>query len=145
MRRFAAVFHPDCQFENTRVITVLSNETFQTRGKVILVQGWRSVYLEKTKDKDIVEHIPPLVRGDTGIAKKIMSDEKQTKPPPEYTDSLLLKDMTNPGRYVSKEAIKKFYRGDIGIGTQSTRAQIIETLISRKYIKRSRQTTACNG
>ncbi|MCD4722375.1 MAG: DNA topoisomerase 3 [Desulfobacula sp.] len=137
MRRFAAAFHPDCQFENTRVITVFSNETFQTRGKVILVQGWRSVYIEKTKDKDIVEHIPALVQGDTGIAKKIMSDEKQTKPPPEYTDSLLLKDMTNPGRYVSKEAIKKFYRGDIGIGTQSTRAQIIETLISRKYIKRS--------
>jgi DNA topoisomerase-3 len=45
--------------------------------------------------------------------------------------------MTNPGRYVEKEAIKKFYRGDIGIGTQSTRAQIIETLISRKYVHRS--------
>jgi DNA topoisomerase-3 len=137
MRRFAAAFHPDCQFENTRVITVLGNETFQTRGKVILVQGWRKIYIEKTKDKDIVEHLPPLIQGDTGIAKKIMSDEKQTRPPPEYTDSLLLKDMTNPGRYVSKEAIKKFYRGDIGIGTQSTRAQIIETLISRKYLKRS--------
>ncbi len=137
MRRFAAVFHPDCQFENTKVITIFGNETFQTHGKVILVQGWRKIYLEKIKNKDNVEHIPPLVQGDNGIAKRIISDEKQTKPPPDYTDSLLLKDMTNPGRYVSKETIKKFYRGDIGIGTQSTRAQIIETLISRKYIKRS--------
>jgi DNA topoisomerase III len=137
MGRFAAAFYPDCQFENTRVITLFSNETFQTRGKVIRVQGWREVYIEKTKDKNTVKNIPPLVQGDTGTAKKIISDEKQTKPPPEYTDSLLLKDMTNPGRYVSKKAIKKFYRGDIGIGTQSTRAQIIETLLSRKYIKRS--------
>ncbi|MCF6248696.1 MAG: DNA topoisomerase III [Desulfobacula sp.] len=137
MRRFAAAFHPDCQFENTKVITLFGKETFQTRGKVILVQGWRKIYIEKTKQKDIVELVPPLVQGDTGIAERIMSDEKQTKPSPDYTDSLLLKDMTNPGRYVSKQTIKKFYRGDIGIGTQSTRAQIIETLISRKYIKRS--------
>jgi DNA topoisomerase III len=135
MRRFAAAFHPDCQFENTKVITIFGKETFQTRGKVIFVHGWRKIYIEKTKD--IVEHLPPLVQGDTGIAKRIIPDEKQTKPPPDYTDSLLLKDMTNPGRYVSEETIKKFYRGDIGIGTQSTRAQIIETLISRKYIKRS--------
>ena len=135
IRRFAAAFHPDCQFENTKVITIFGKETFQTRGKVIFVHGWRKIYIEKTKD--IVEHLPPLVQGDTGIAKRIIPDEKQTKPPPDYTDSLLLKDMTNPGRYVSEETIKKFYRGDIGIGTQSTRAQIIETLISRKYIKRS--------
>ncbi len=136
MRRFAAAFHPDCQFENTRIITKFSNETFLTRGKIILVSGWRKIYQEKTKEKDVVEVIPPLVKGDTGAAEKIMSEEKQTLPPPEYTDSLLLKDMTNPGRYVSQKEIKKFYRGDIGIGTQSTRAQIIETLIMRKYIKR---------
>lgn len=137
MRRFAAAFYPDCQFENTRVITRFADETFLTRGKVILVQGWRMVYIEKTNEKDTVENIPPLVKGDTGVAQEIIPEEKQTSPPPEYTDSLLLKDMTNPGRYVSEEEIKKFYRGDIGIGTQSTRAQIIETLIQRKYVKRS--------
>jgi DNA topoisomerase III len=137
MRRFAAAFHPDCQFENTRVVTRFADETFLTRGKVILVQGWRQVYIEKTNEKDTVENIPPLIKGDTGVAQEIIPEEKQTSPPPEYTDSLLLKDMTNPGRYVSEEEIKKLYRGDIGIGTQSTRAQIIETLIQRKYVKRS--------
>ncbi|WP_300463062.1 DNA topoisomerase III [Desulfobacula sp.] len=137
MRRFSAAFHPDCQFENTRIITLFSNETFQTRGKIVHVQGWRQIYMEKTKDKKRIDHIPPLVQGDTGIAETVTSDEKQTQPPPEYSDSLLLKDMTNPGRFVAKEAIKKFYRGDIGIGTQSTRAQIIETLINRKYVHRS--------
>ncbi len=137
MRRFAAVFHRDCEFENTRVVTLFANETFQTRGKVILVQGWKQVYKETKQDKEIGELIPPLVQGDAATAKKIDLGEKQTKPLPDYTDSGLLKDMTNPGKYVSQEAIKKFYRGDIGIGTQSTRAQIIETLITRKYIARS--------
>jgi DNA topoisomerase-3 len=137
MRRFAAAFHGDCEFENTRVITLYANETFQTRGRVILVQGWRQVYQATQPDKELGELIPPLVQGDRAIARKINLEEKQTTPLPDYTDALLLKDMTNPGRYVSQEAIKKFYRGEMGIGTQSTRAQIIETLIARKYIARS--------
>ncbi|MDD2390185.1 MAG: DNA topoisomerase 3 [Desulfobacterales bacterium] len=136
VRRFAAAFHPDCQFENTRVITEFANETFQTVGKVILDPGWRRVYRTDTRDKAEAEVIPPLVKGDSGAAKKIDCEEKQTTPPPDYSDSLLLKDMTNPGRYVAQEEIKRFYRGDIGIGTQSTRAQIIETLIQRAYAQR---------
>ena len=136
MRRFAAAFHPDCRVENTHVITLFSNETFQTRGRVILMPGWRRVYEEISGPKESLALIPPLVKGDTGIAEKILPEEKQTTPPPDYTDSLLLKDMTNPGRYVEEKEIKKLYRGDVGIGTQATRAQIMETLISRDYVNR---------
>ncbi len=160
MTRFAAAFYPDCEFENTEVITLLRSETFKTNGRVIIVAGWRAIYQEQqvsaTKSKgakksssdltnsfdkieheEIVQHIPPIVKGDIAIAEKITPEEKKTTPPPEYTDSLLLKDMTNPSRYVEEEEIKKLYRGDVGIGTQATRAQIIETLINRKYIERS--------
>ncbi|MBF0235003.1 MAG: topoisomerase C-terminal repeat-containing protein [Desulfamplus sp.] len=170
LTRFAASFYPDCQFENTHVVTVLANETFQTRGRVILVPGWRAVYQEHTQqrtekpsegkirtspdysapdsdqpeqkphkpgDETVVELIPPLVSGDPAMPEKIAAEEKQTTPPPDYNDSLLLKDMINPGRYVEQEEIKKLYRGDVGIGTQATRAQIIETLIKRQYVERS--------
>ncbi|MCP4113968.1 MAG: DNA topoisomerase III [Desulfobacteraceae bacterium] len=137
VRRFAAAFHPDCRFESTRVVTVFAKETFQTRGKVILDPGWRRVYQTGTRDKAEAEIIPPLMEGDEGAPEKIDREEKQTTPPPDYSDSLLLKDMTNPGRYVDEEEIKRLYRGDIGIGTQSTRAQIIETLISRQYVQRT--------
>ena len=136
-RRFAAAFHPDCRFENTIVITQLAGETFQTRGRVILRPGWRAVYQEISAHKENAEPIPPLVQGDPANPEKITPEEKKTTPPPDYTDSLILKDMTNPGKYVEEEEIKKLYRGDTGIGTQATRAQIIETLISRQYIQRS--------
>lgn len=137
VRRFAAAFHPDCRFESTRVVTLFAKETFQTRGKVILDPGWQRVYGTGIRDKAEAEIIPPLVEGDEGAVEKIEREEKQTTPPPDYSDSLLLKDMTNPGRYVAEEEIKRLYRGDIGIGTQSTRAQIIETLISRGYVQRA--------
>ncbi|MBF0201569.1 MAG: DNA topoisomerase III, partial [Desulfamplus sp.] len=146
--RFAAAFHPDCRFENTHVVTTFASETFQTKGRVILVPGWRSIYGDisdskkgnssfKKDDQDEGEHIPPLARGDRADAVKIMPEERQTTPPPDYTDSLLLKDMTNPGRYVHGDDMKKLYRGDVGIGTQATRAQIIETLLKRGYIERT--------
>ena len=137
IRRFAAAFHPPCRFENTRVVTRLNRETFQTLGKVMLSKGWQQVFQVRTKDEKTVEHLPPLAPGDKALVKKIDLNEKKTIPPPDYTDSLLLKDMTNPGRYVAEEAVKKLFRGDIGIGTQSTRAQIIETLITRNYVVRS--------
>ncbi|MFK5952259.1 MAG: DNA topoisomerase, partial [Desulfobacterium sp.] len=136
-RRFAAAFHPYCHFENTHLITEFGKETFQTRGKVILELGWRRVYHMESRNKDEAEPIPALSKGDTGVPKKVLCEEKKTTPPPDYSDALLLKDMTNPGRYVAEENIKKLYRGDIGIGTQSTRAQIIETLIQRNYIERA--------
>ncbi|MCA1792715.1 MAG: hypothetical protein LC660_02390, partial [Desulfobacteraceae bacterium] len=137
VRRFTEAFHPPCRFENTLVVAGFANETFQTRGKVILEKGWQQVYEIRDKDNETVEHLPPLSPGDKASAENIDIKEKKTNPPPDYTDSLLLKDMTNPGRYVSEEAVKKLFRGDIGIGTQSTRAQIIETLISRNYVVRS--------
>ena len=45
-RRFLAVFHPDAVFENTRVETTVAEHIFRTRGKVLVVPGWRGVYGE---------------------------------------------------------------------------------------------------
>ncbi len=137
LRRFAAAFHRDCRFEVTRVVTLVDNEQFGTHGKVILDPGWQAVWTLWAKDQDPMDLIPPLVAGDPALIQKMSLEQKETRPPAEYTDSLLLKDMTNPGRYVEGEAEKKLYRGEVGIGTQSTRAQIIETLIQRQYIQRS--------
>ncbi|PIE61856.1 MAG: hypothetical protein CSA29_01265 [Desulfobacterales bacterium] len=139
LRRFAAAFHPDCRFEVTRVVTLLDDQTFATRGKIIIDPGWQRVWLpiagnQGTQD---IDRLPNLTAGDPARLVKMVLKENQTTPPAEYTDSSLLKDMTHPGRYVDGEVEKKLYRGEIGIGTQSTRAQIIETLIKRNYVQRS--------
>ena len=45
-RRFLAVFHPEAVFENTRVETTVAEHVFRTRGKILVVPGWRGVYGE---------------------------------------------------------------------------------------------------
>jgi len=46
VRRFLAIFHPEAQFENTRVETLSSHTSSATRGKLLVVPGWRGVYGE---------------------------------------------------------------------------------------------------
>ena len=145
MKRFAAAFHPDCEYEQTEIITGIENETFRTKGKTILKPGWRSIYgveQERTDDRNDEtdqESLPPLQKNDPANVCKTNLNEKKTTPLPEYTEALLLKDMTNPGKYVSEDDLKKIYRGDVGLGTQATRAQIIETLLKRQYVQRKKK------
>ncbi len=150
LKRFAAAFHPDCEYEQTEIITTVEKETFRTKGKRILKPGWQAVYEADGDQKDgdqkkdegeaEPENLPPLDKGDPAPVKESKIDKKKTTPPPEYTEALLLKDMTNPGRYVSEDELKRVYRGDVGLGTQATRAQIIEKLLDRRgYAKREKR------
>ncbi|MDY0221597.1 MAG: DNA topoisomerase [Desulfobacterium sp.] len=137
VRRFAAAFHPDFSYESTRVVTDLADQTFQTLGRVTIDPGWTRVYSPGSRGQAEPEILPPLAKDDRGKADKVDILEKKTVPPPDYSDALLLKDMTNPSRYVEEDDIRRIFRGDTGIGTQSTRAQIIETLILRGYVTRA--------
>jgi DNA topoisomerase-3 len=145
-KRFAAAFHPDYEYEATEIVTAVAEEKFVTRGRRPLVIGWKTVYgsIQITEEKiDETEQtdLPALVKGDPATVETAEVQERMTTPPPAYTEALLLKDMSNPARYVSEDAenadaLKKIYRGDVGLGTQATRAQIIETLLTRDYVQR---------
>lgn len=146
LQRFAAAFYPDCLFETAEILTTVAGDlTFRTRGQVILRPGWQAVLKRgpgKTKkgdDEPVQDDLPPLEKGDVGAVVNGVIEDKKTAPPPEYTDALLLKDMTNPGRYVDEADLKRIYRGNVGLGTQATRAQIIETLLARSYARREKK------
>lgn len=148
LKRFAAAFHPDFEYEATEIITDVCGETFRTKGKRPLKPGWRAVFgTESTPkrtggedaDETEEENLPPLEKGDNALTDEVQLDEKMTQPPPEYTEALLLKDMVNPSRFVSEEELQKIFRGEVGLGTQATRAQIIETLLLRRYVIREQK------
>ncbi len=141
LKRFAAAFHPDCRFEQTEIITEVEQEKFRTKGKRILKPGWRAVYDDPEPSKEggdeaEPENLPRLAGGDPAETQETRIEQKKTTPPPAYTEALLLKDMTNPGKYVAGNELKTIYRGETGLGTQATRSQIIETLLSRQYAER---------
>jgi DNA topoisomerase III len=142
VRRFLAVFHPDAVFENTRVETTVQEHVFRTRGKRILVPGWRAVYgetadvEERTDDDEGREQqLPRLEQGEGVAVKEISSEEKVTQPPRRYSDGSLVTIMETAGKLVEDEELREAMK-DSGIGTPATRAAIIERLIQVGYVER---------
>jgi DNA topoisomerase-3 len=143
VRRFLAVFHPEAISENTRVETTVAGHVFRTRGKVLLVPGWRGVYGEggiddagrDDEDEGREQQLPKLEQGEAARAEKVVSEPKETKPPRRYSDGSLLRAMETAGKLVDDEELREAMK-DSGIGTPATRAAIIERLLQVGYIER---------
>jgi DNA topoisomerase III len=141
VRRFLAIFHPDAVFENTRVETTVAEHVFRTRGKVLLVAGWRAVYGEmpdaeqSDDDEGREQQLPKLARGERVEVIEVGSEEKETKPPARYNDNSLLGAMETAGKLVDDEELREAMK-ESGIGTPATRAAIIERLIQVGYVER---------
>jgi DNA topoisomerase-3 len=146
VRRFLAAFHPEAVLENTRVETTIAGHVFRTRGKVLLVPGWRGVYLaaaadpqpsESPADEDDTgdQQLPRLEQGEPSRTLEIEQLAKETKPPRRYSDASLLGAMETAGKLVDDEELREAMK-DSGIGTPATRAAIIERLIDVGYVER---------
>lgn len=131
LKRFIVVFSRDFEFEETRILLRVAQENFKSRGQQILCLGWKSL-----SGGDSERFLPLVHDGEKGSVSNITPEKKMTKPPSEYTEATLLHDMVNPARLVDKQEFKNIFRGEVGLGTQATRAQIIETLLFRSYIQR---------
>ena len=145
VRRFLAAFHPEAVLENTRVETTVADHVFRTRGKVLLVPGWRGVYLageadvqqtDASEEDDVREQqLPRLEEGEPSQLLEIESLSKETKPPRRYSDASLLGAMETAGKLVDDEELREAMK-DSGIGTPATRAAIIERVIDVGYVER---------
>jgi DNA topoisomerase III len=142
-RRFLAVFHPEAVFENTRVETTVSEHVFRTRGKVLVVPGWRGVYGELAddgsardeEDEGRDQSLPKLEKGESVDTRVVEVLAKETKPPRRYSDASLLGAMETAGKLVDDDELREVMK-ESGIGTPATRAAIIERLIDVGYVER---------
>ena len=142
-RRFLAVFHPDAVFENTRIETTVSEHIFRTRGKVLVVPGWRGVYGEEADDGNARDEedegrdqsLPKLEKGEVVDTRGVEVLAKETKPPRRYSDASLLGAMETAGKLVDDDELREVMK-ESGIGTPATRAAIIERLIDVGYVER---------
>lgn len=138
-KHFIAVFYEDCEVSNTTVIGKAADVNFKTTGKEIIKKGWRVVFENKNESKTSKETgiLPNFVKGEKGPHEPSFL-EKQTKPPNQFTEASLLRAMETAGKQVDDEELRDLMK-DNGIGRPSTRANIIETLFRRQYIKRNKK------
>ncbi len=137
-KRFIAVFYDDCKVANTTVIGKASDVNFKTTGKEIIDKGWRIVF-ENSESKETTAKgiLPTFIKGEKGPHKPSFL-EKETKPPKQFSEATLLRAMETAGKQVDDDEMRELMKEN-GIGRPSTRANIIETLFKRKYIKRNKK------
>lgn len=137
--RMLEAFHSDCIKEITK-ISLSSGNKFIASGTVIREAGWRAVFNDPEEDKKDEDNaaLPKVAQGeDLPVADKALV-EKQTKPKPLYNEATLLKALETAGKEIEDEELREAMKAG-GLGTPATRAAIIETLLSRKYILREKK------
>lgn len=144
-RRFISAFYPDCKFSTTTVMGKVDDVEFKVSGKQINDPGWRVLYAKDAqpvdsddkKNQDEERTLPAFTKGESGPHTPTLT-EKWTTPPKYYTEATLLRAMETAGKFVDDEELRAALKEN-GIGRPSSRANIIETLFKRRYIKRERK------
>ncbi|RHW36070.1 type IA DNA topoisomerase [Neobacillus notoginsengisoli] len=133
-RSVIAAHYPDYIFDSSEIITTVQNRfTFISRGKVVKQEGWKALFKEKTSEpEEEAAALPELEEGVSGAITSITLREGMTKPPARFTQGDLVRIMSNAAYYV--EDREDFKNSELALGTEATRASIIQTIASR-YIE----------
>ncbi|MED5456290.1 MAG: DNA topoisomerase III [Verrucomicrobiota bacterium] len=137
-RRLVAIFYPSAEFETTRRITRINNDSFITTGKNLVTPGFLEVYGRKPGVATEKNELIPAETGDKAKALSIEIKSEETKPPARYNEATLLGAMETAGKRIDDDELKEAMK-ERGLGTPATRAAIIEGLIAHKYLFRHEQ------
>jgi DNA topoisomerase-3 len=144
VKRFAAQFAPVAEYEEMEAVTDVNGFCFKTRGKTLVVPGWKSLYLSLPEDE--ADREPEL---EVKLSEKmpvqtleVKTFAKRTKPPARYTVQTLLEAMQGCGKSVADEAeLLKGYQ----IGTSATRAEILKKIEETGYVVLKKKTYEITG
>ena len=144
--RFVEAFSPDSEEERVQVQFTDDTNIFTWKACRQISLGWKAVQKNKATeteekedgDEQVLSSLPNLTEGEVLPLVDAEITEHKTKPKPLYTEATLLSAMENAGREV-EDAESKKAMAECGIGTPATRANIIETLILRDYIRREKK------
>ena len=146
VNRFVEAFSPNSEEERMQVRFTDGTNIFTWNACRQISLGWKAVQKEQVADAEKKENddeqvlslLPNLAEGEILSLVNAEITEHKTKPKPLYTEATLLSAMENAGKEV-EDAESKKAMAECGIGTPATRANIIETLILRDYIRRDKK------
>jgi DNA topoisomerase-3 len=144
-RRYVAQFFPAHEYDRTVVTLTTGDDRLVATGRAIVEPGWRSLFEFRVeedtndgKDED-AQALPALVKGEQCLARNAEVVAKQTKPPSRYTEGTLIGAMKQVAKLVTDPKLKQILRETSGLGTEATRAGIIQTLLNRGFARKQKK------
>lgn len=139
-RNYLAQFLPLHESDITRLQFDIGGQLFRTTGRTEIVMGWKVLFSKEEEDSpgddDLSIELPPLRKGDRCGVNGAEVVQQMTRPPAHYTFATLIGAMMNASAFVTDIALRKVLKDNAGLGTEATRAGIVEQLLNRRFIVR---------
>lgn len=134
-RQYLMQFCPDALFRKCQIDLDIANGKFIAKARFLAEAGWRTLLGSKERDEENDGMpLPVVAKNDQLLCDKGEVVARQTQPPRPFTDATLLSAMTGIARFVQDKNLKKILRATDGLGTEATRAGIIELLFKRNFL-----------
>ncbi len=136
-RHYLMQFAAEAQYRKCTIELDIVGGKFVAKARFLASAGWRVLLGAKERDEENDGMpLPVVAKGDQLLCEGGEVIEKKTQPPRHFTDATLLSAMTGIARFVQDKALKKVLRETDGLGTEATRAGIIELLFKRGFLEK---------
>ncbi|MFA0428473.1 DNA topoisomerase III [Vibrio sp. 10N.222.51.C5] len=137
-RQYLMQFYPPAVFADAKLVFDIAGGVFIAKGRQLINPGWK-VLMGKTdteEKSDGTDTVPPLDKGTVLTCREGVIGDKKTEPPKHFTEATLLQAMTGIARFVANKDLKAILKETDGLGTEATRAGILDTLFKRQLLTR---------
>ncbi|RFD27717.1 DNA topoisomerase III [Pseudomonas sp. GL93] len=137
--RYLAQFLPNHEYDRTQADFDCAGQALRAVGKVVIEPGWKRALPEalapaKGREAPAPQALPTLVQGHDYAVAKVNLKDLWSQPPKPFTEGDLIKAMKNVAKLVEDPLLKQKLKDTTGIGTEATRAGIIQGLLDRGYL-----------
>ncbi|ARB31798.1 DNA topoisomerase III [Pseudomonas tolaasii] len=137
--RYLAQFLPNHEYDRTQADFDCAGHALRAVGKVVIEPGWKRALPEalapaKGREAPAPQALPMLVQGQDYEVARVNLKDLWTQPPKPFTEGDLIKAMKNVAKLVEDPLLKQKLKDTTGIGTEATRAGIIQGLLDRGYL-----------
>ncbi|GAB3391489.1 DNA topoisomerase III [Azotobacter armeniacus] len=139
--RYLAQFLPNHEYDRTQADFDCAGQALRAVGKRIVEPGWRRALPEaltpgKGREAPPPQPLPALSEGQDCAVAEVTLKDLWTQPPKPFTEGDLIKAMKNVAKLVDDPRLKQKLKDTTGIGTEATRAGIIQGLLDRGYLSK---------
>ena len=140
--RYLAQFLPNHEYDRTQAHFDCAGQPLRAVGKQVVEAGWKRALPQalapgKSADGQQAQVLPPLAQGQECPVKGVQLKDLWTQPPKPFTEGDLIQAMKNVAKLVDDPRLKQKLKDTTGIGTEATRAGIIQGLLDRGYLKKN--------
>ena len=132
VRQYLCQFYDEYCYAECVAEIEINQGGFVSKAKSKISDGWKILFPQKEAES----FLPQLTKGQHLHCQRGEVVDKNTQPPAYFTDATLLAAMSNIARFVKNPELKKVLKDTDGLGTEATRAGIIELLFKRQFLKR---------